>query len=83
MMKEADGSIFFQINQRLNSKQTRVIHAKAPVSLMLCIICVILIATKLNLVHLIFIKTRKSGAFLKNGSTKSTMKKNMQSLIAS
>ena len=65
MMKEADGSIFFQINQRLNSKQTRVIHAKAPVSLMLCIICVILIATKLNLVYLTFIKTRKSGAFLK------------------
>ena len=64
----------FQINHKLNSKQTRVIHAMAPVNLMLCISikCVILSATELNLVHSIFIKTRKSPAFIKKYKNKNT-----------
>ena len=67
--KKLTGAIF-QINQKLNSKQTRVIHVKAPVNLMWCTIRLISSTTELNLVHLIFIKTRKSGAFLKNITTK-------------
>ena len=63
--KRLTGAIF-QINLKLNSIQTRVIHVKAPVNLMLCVKHVISNTTELNLVHLIFLKTRKSRAFLKN-----------------
>ena len=69
--KKLTGAIF-QINQKVNSKQTRVIHVKAPVNLMWCTIRLISSTTELNLVHLIFIKTRKSGAFLKKYNNKNT-----------
>ena len=53
------------MNLKLKSVQTRVIHVKAPVNLMLCVIRVISSTNELNLVHLIFLKTRKLRAFLK------------------